>query len=78
MTTLKTQVPDTILRYAKTLAEREKITLDQFVSMALASQISSWQTQHEFAERAKRGSWDRAREILAKGGDLEPAPEDKL
>jgi len=78
MTTLNTQVPETLLRYAKALAEREKISLDQFVSMALASQISSWQTQQEFAERAKRGSWDRAREILAKGGDVEPSPEDKL
>ncbi len=78
MTTLTTSIPDAILRHAKRLADKEQITLDQFISMALAGQISSWETKESFDERAKKGDWTRARKILAKGSDLEPEPDDRL
>ena len=78
MTTLTTNIPDAILRHAKQLADKEQITLDQFVSMALAGQISSWQTRENFEERAKQGSWEKAKEILARGSDIDPDPEDTL
>lgn len=78
MTTFTTTIPDAILRHAKRLADKEQITLDQFISMALAGQISSWQTRENFEERAKKGDWNRSREILAKGSDLDPDPEDRL
>lgn len=78
MTTINTEIPDTIFRHAKSLADREDITLDQFVALAMASQISSWEVGKSFAERAKRGDWEKARKILAMGSDLEPEPEDRL
>ena len=78
MTTISTEIPDTIFQHAKTIADREEITLDQFVALALASQISSWEVGQSFTERAKRGNWDNAGKILAMGSDLEPEPEDRL
>ena len=78
MTTISTNIPDTIFRHAKSLADREEITLDQFVALAMASQISSWEVGQIFTERAKKGNWEKAREILAMGSDLEPEPEDRL
>lgn len=78
MTTISTQIPDTIFLHAKTIADREEMTLDQFVALALASQISSWEVGKSFAERASNGDWETARKILAMGSDLEPEPDDKL
>jgi hypothetical protein len=78
MTTISTEIPDTIFLHAKTIADREEMTLDQFVALALASQISSWEVGQSFAERAKKGDWEKARKILAMGSDLEPEPEDRL
>ncbi|MEQ1603485.1 MAG: hypothetical protein ABL999_01300 [Pyrinomonadaceae bacterium] len=78
MTTLSANIPDTLLHYAQKLADKEKISLDQFIAMALAGQISSWQTAQNIAERSNGGDWNKAREILAKGSDLEPEPEDRL
>lgn len=40
MTTISTKIPDTLFLHAKSIAEREEITLDQFIALALTSQIS--------------------------------------
>lgn len=78
MTTINTKIPDTLFRQAKTIAEREEMTLDQFIALALASQISSWNVGKTFADRAKQGDWKKAREILAKAPDIEVEDFDKL
>ena len=78
MTTISTKIPDTLFRQAKSIAEREDMTLDQFIAVALASQISSWETGKSFTERAGRGDWQKSREILAKAPDAEPEDYDKL
>lgn len=78
MTTISTKIPDTLFRQAKSIAEREDMTLDEFIAVALASQISSWETGKTFTERAKRGDWQKSREILSKAPDAEPEDFDKL
>ncbi len=78
MTTINTEIPDSLFRQAKTIAENEEITLDQFIALALASQISSWNTGKSFTERAKTGDWKKAREILAKAPDIEAEDFDKI
>ena len=78
MTIINTKVPDALFRQAKKIAEREEISLDEFIALALASQISSWNTGKSFAERAGKGDWEKAREILAKAPDIEAEDYDKL
>jgi len=78
MTTINTKIPDTLFRQAVTIAEREEMTLDQFIALALASQISSWNVGKTFADRANQGDWEKAREILAKAPDIEAEDFDKL
>ncbi len=58
--------------------ESEEITSDEFISLALASQVSTWNTGKNFAERAKNGDWEKAREILAKAPDIEAEGFDRL
>jgi len=78
MTTINTKIPDTLFRQAVTIAEREEMTLDQFIALALASQISSWNVGKNFNERAERGDWKKAREVLAKAPEIEAEDFDKL
>ncbi len=59
MATIITKIPNTLLRQAKTIAESEEITFDEFISLALVSQISSWNVGRNFAERAKSGDWEK-------------------
>lgn len=78
MTTINAKIPDALFRQAKTIAEREEMTLDQFIALALASQISSWNVGKSFNERAQRGDWEKAREVLAKAPDVEAEDSDKI
>jgi len=78
MTTIETQIPDSLYKQVKSLAERESISVDQLVSIALAGQVSDWLTKDYLAERAARGSWDKALEVLAQAPDVEPADHDRL
>jgi hypothetical protein len=78
MTTISTKMPDTLFLHAKAIAEREEITLDQFIALAVASQISSWEIGQSFAKRAEKGDWKEARKILAKAPDVEPETADRL
>jgi hypothetical protein len=78
MTTINTKLPDTLFRQAKSIADREEISFDQFVALAVASQISAWQVGQDFKTRAARGSWARASEIVRNAGDEEPLEEDRL
>ena len=43
-----------------------------------AKQLSLFLNKKLFELRAKRGNWDRAREILDNASDMEPPPEDCL
>ncbi len=78
MTTIETHIPDSLYKQVKSLAERESISVDQLISIALAGQVSAWLTKDYLAERAARGSWDRALEVLAQVPDIEPEEHDRL
>lgn len=78
MKSITTKIPDTLLRQAQAIAEREEISLDQFISLALASQVSVWETRARFAARAEQGDWQKAQEILAKAPDRVPEEFDTL
>ncbi len=78
MTIISTKIPDTLFRQAKTIADREEMTFDQFIALALASQVSSWNVGRTFTERAQKGDWQKSREILAKVPDVEAEDFDKL
>lgn len=78
MTTISAKIPDSLFRHVKSIAEREEITIEHFIALALAGQVSSWETAQEFEQRAARGNWKKAIEILDKAPDIEPPPEDRL
>jgi hypothetical protein len=78
MTRIESQIPDSLYKQVRSLAEREHISIDQLVSIALAAQVSAWLTKDYIEERARRGNWDKALEVLAHVPDVEPAEHDRL
>ena len=77
MTTIQAQVPDPLAPQVAELAEQEKVTVDQLVSIALAYQVSAWRQRDTMAERAKRGTWEKFDRALAKVRDVPPLPGDE-
>ena len=60
------------------LASRDGISIDQFISTAIAEKLSALMTENYLKERAKRGNRSKYEAILAKVPDVEPEPYDML
>ena len=78
MSTISLRLPDSLHERARELAERENISINQLVTLALAEKISALMTEEYLGERAKRASKAKFQKAMSKVADVEPAEEDKL
>jgi hypothetical protein len=76
--TLQVNIPDSLLRQTAELAERQQVTVDQVIAVALSAQVSAAATRPSIAERAQRVNWQRVDEILARVPSNPPLPGDEL
>jgi hypothetical protein len=71
-------IPESLFRKVRELTEKEGITVDQFVSSAIAEKASAWATVEYLEERAKRGSREKFLRALSKVPDIEPEEDDRI
>jgi hypothetical protein len=76
--TLTARVPDSLYKQVESLAKREQLGMDQLVSLALSAQVSAWAARDYLEERARRGSWEKSKAVLAKVPYVEPEEFDRL
>ncbi len=77
-TTLKLHLPDSIHKQLKEYAEKDGISMDQFIATAVAEKLASLATLEYLEQRAHRGSKEKFDAVLSKVPDVEPQEEDKL
>lgn len=77
MSLFNLQLPDSIHKEARVLAERDGISVDQFIASAVAEKISALTTESYLEDLAKRGNRGRYEAVLAKVPDIEPEPNDR-
>jgi hypothetical protein len=58
-------------------AEREKVSMDQIVALALSAQLAAWKGSDDMATRAKRANPAKFDEIMARVPDVPPMPGDE-
>lgn len=56
MSTLSLRIPDSLHRTLKSVAEQDGVSINQFVSLAVAEKLSALQTFNMITERAAKGS----------------------
>ncbi|WP_353929181.1 hypothetical protein WJM97_12700 [Okeanomitos corallinicola TIOX110] len=78
MSNLNVQIPESLYKQIEALAAKENMSLEQLVAIALSAQVSAWMTKDYIEEKAKRGSWDKFQQVLAKVPNVEPEDYDKL
>lgn len=71
-------IPESLLKKVRELSEKEGITVDQFVSSAIAEKAAAWTTVEYLEERAKRGSHEKFFKALSKVPKVEPREDDKI
>jgi hypothetical protein len=59
MRTLSMRLPESIHKKAKELAEREGISLNQFMATAVAEKLAALMTEEYLRERGSRRKFDR-------------------
>jgi hypothetical protein len=78
MSTLEVTIPDLLLKQVNEVAAKEKVSVDQIVSIALAAQVSASQARESISSRAKRVDWQKLDDILARVPANPPLPDDEV
>ena len=78
MSTISLRLPDSLHKQARKLAERESVSINQLVTLALAEKLSALMTEEYLEERAKRGSRKKFERAMAKVSKREPEEYDRL
>jgi hypothetical protein len=78
MSTLSLRLPDSLHKRVREFAQQDGISINQFISTAVAEKLAALMTVDYLEERAKRGSRDAFLAVLAKVPDVPPEPGDEL
>lgn len=78
MSTISLRLPDSLHKTVRELVEKEHISINQFITLALAEKVVALMTEEYLGERAKRGDKDKFERAMAKVADIEPEEQDRL
>lgn len=78
MSIVQVQIPDSLHKSLADLASRDGISIDQFVSTAIAEKLSALMTENYLKDRARKGNRAKYEAILAKVPDVEPEEYDRI
>lgn len=78
MSTLSVRLPDSVHRKLKEMAEKEGVSMNQLISLAIAEKLSSLLTVDYLDERAKKANAHDYKKLLDKVPDSIPEPYDRL
>ena len=78
MSTISVRLPDSLHRKLRELADKENVSINQLVTLAVAEKVSALLTEDYLAERAARGERSKLDAALAKVSDEPPDERDRL
>jgi hypothetical protein len=78
MSVLSLRLPTSIHEQLRALAAQEGISINQFITLAIAEKMATIDTKNYLQQRAKRGNREKLLAVLAKAPDIEPEAADKL
>jgi len=78
MSTLSLRLPESLHRKIRELAERDDISINQFIAMAVAEKTVALLTVDYLEDRGRRGNAALFDRVLARVPDVPPMPGDEL
>jgi hypothetical protein len=78
MSTLSLRLPDSLHKIVRDIANQENISINQFITMALAEKVSALMTEDYLAARAKRSSKEKFDAVMQRIPDTVPLAEDTV
>ena len=77
MSTLSLRLPESLHRKIRELAERDDISINQFIAMAVAEKTAALLTADYLEDRGRRGNRALFDRVLARVPDVPPIPGDE-
>ncbi len=78
MSTISLRLPRSLHNTAREWADKESISINQFITLALAEKLSALMTEEYLGERAKRGDRKKFERAMARVADVEPEERDRI
>ncbi|MFZ4659952.1 MAG: toxin-antitoxin system HicB family antitoxin [Caldilineaceae bacterium] len=80
MSALNLRLPDSLHKQVRHLAHEDSVSINQFITVAVAEKVATLMTLGYIEQRAKLGSREEFKRVLAKiaQADLSPFEEDLL
>ena len=78
MSILSLRIPEPLHNRVRILANEDNISINQFITSALAEKLSALDTEKYLENRALQGSKEKFLSVLAKVPDIAPEEYDKL
>jgi hypothetical protein len=78
MSTLSLRLPESLHKSARELAIKEKVSINQLITLALAEKVAAIGAQDYLEKRAKRAREAKFNAAMAKVADVEPPDYDRL
>ncbi len=78
MSALSLRLPDSIHRHIKEIAQKEGVSINQFIASAVAEKVSAIATEEYLQGRAQRADKAAFESILANVVKRQPLPGDEL
>ena len=78
MSTISLRLPESLHERVRNIARDEDISINQFITTALAEKLSALLTEEYLGARAKRGSRRKFDRALRRVRDRAPIPGDEL
>jgi predicted transcriptional regulator len=78
MSTISLRLPESLHKRVRELAKKERVSINQLITSALAEKVSALLTLEYLEERARRGNREKFERALSKVKDVEPEPADRI
>lgn len=78
MSTVSVRIPESIYEKIKEVAERDGITVDQFLASAASEKLAAFMGEEYLEQRARRSSKEAFERALAQVPDVPPDPGDEF
>jgi hypothetical protein len=78
MSTISLRLPDSLHQMLRTLADKEQVSINQLITVAVAEKVSALATEDYLGVRAKRASRKKFLRAMAKVPDVEADELDRL
>ena len=78
MSTISLRLPNSLHKHVRKLAEQERVSINQLITLALAEKLSALVTEEYLDARAERGSRRKFERAMARVPKVKPSAHDRL